>query len=65
MKVTVTMTLERETKGAVRYQEVNPQGQPVELVDALIGTLYIRKSKLSDTPKTIEVTVETEGADFQ
>ena len=53
-----SMTLERETKGAVRYQEVR-DGTPVDIHDAVIGTLYIRKAALTGpVPKYIRVTVE-------
>jgi len=41
----ITFKLHAETKGAVRYQEVNAKGQPVEGDDAFIGTLYFRKAK--------------------
>jgi hypothetical protein len=38
---------ERETKGAVRYMEVNDKGEKLEMTDgALIGTVYLRKAKL-------------------
>jgi hypothetical protein len=41
------MKLERETKGALRYMEVDEDGDRVEIQDgAKIGTLYIRKSAL-------------------
>ncbi len=55
---TVKMLLERETKGAVRYMEVGTTGQQLELADALIGTLYIRKAALSGhIPDAIYVTI--------
>lgn len=57
MKKTIRMTLERETKGAVRYMEVGTTGQQLELADAVIGTLYIRKSAMQAIPSTIIVTV--------
>ena len=50
---TVDMILEKETKGALRYQEAieKPQDSgnwvPLKIADgALIGTLYLRKSVL-------------------
>ena len=57
---TVRMALERETKGAVRYQELDAAGKPVEAMDgAKIGTLYVRKSAFSgQAPTSIQVTVE-------
>lgn len=58
-KLTCKMVLERETKGAVRYMEVGTSGQQLELADAVIGTLYIRKTVLQGAvPKAITVTVE-------
>jgi len=40
----VRFKLEKETKGALRYQEVDERGEPIEPAWAKIGTLYIRKS---------------------
>ena len=36
----VAMVLERETKDAVRYQELGEGGQPTDCATAKIGTLY-------------------------
>lgn len=48
------MRVEKETKGAVRYEEV---GKTVE--EMAIRTLYIRKSVLrEEVPKEITVTIE-------
>lgn len=52
--------IEKETKGAVRYQEVAKDGAE------LIGTLYVRKSgllmhDLGETPATLIVSVEVGG----
>lgn len=50
-------TLERETKGAVRYFESDQIGNRMEK-NFMIGTLYIRKDKLPAVPPThLEVTV--------
>ncbi len=58
MKKTIRMILERETKGAVRYMEVGTTGQQLELADAVIGTLYLRKSAFTGRlPEVIIVTV--------
>ena len=57
MKYELTFTVEKETKGAVRYAE-NGVGQFDEPV---IGTLYVRKSafkELGAIPRNISVTVE-------
>lgn len=54
----INMLLERETKGALRYAEVDEQGNQVEAADgAKIGTLYIRKTALQGAPKAITVSV--------
>ncbi len=47
-KTVVLFVKERETKGAVRYQEVDGDGAPLTTADAgcHIGTLYVRKSAL-------------------
>mgnify|MGYP007132578188 CR=1 FL=1 len=53
---TVNFTFERETKGAVRYQEVVPSGDPERRV---IGTLYLRKTALNGTvPQRLTVTIK-------
>jgi len=48
---------EKETKGAVRFQEVGEDGKPAFAPS--IGTLYIRKSALADgkIPQTLTVTI--------
>jgi hypothetical protein len=56
----VNMILDRETKGALRYQEVNGEGAALEIgAGAKIGTLYIRKDafKAGTAPKAVAVTV--------
>jgi hypothetical protein len=40
----VRFKLEKQTKGALRYQEVDPKGEVIEQAWAKIGTLYLRKS---------------------
>ena len=48
---------EKETKGAVRFQEVGEDGKPAFAPS--IGTLYIRKSALPDgkIPQVLTVTI--------
>ena len=54
MEIQCEMTLEKETKGAVRYAE---KGEPEKQI---FRTLYIRKTAFSETPpKEIQVTVES------
>jgi hypothetical protein len=57
--VNVTMTLEKETPGAIRYQEVDAKGGVVTMAEgAKIGTLYMRKVAFGKAvPKSISVTV--------
>ena len=58
-KVTATFTLEKPTKGALRYQETQTDGSKITIGDgAKIGVLYIRKSALDgDQPQNIKVEV--------
>lgn len=61
MKLTTKLVLDRETKGAVRYQEMNAQGGSIstDADGALIGTLYLRKAKLGSTiPKSLSVVID-------
>ena len=56
----VRFKLEKETKGALRYQEVDDKGEPIEQAWAKIGTFYIRKSAFErgqPFPQTLRVTV--------
>lgn len=56
-KVTVTFNFERETKGAVRFQETDQDGNVKTTTNGgLVGTLYLRKSGLPNgIPKQIDV----------
>ena len=42
--IEVRFELEKETKGALRYQEIDEKGEAIEQALAKIGTLYMRKS---------------------
>ena len=58
--VNVNMILDRETKGALRYQEVNGEGIALEIgAGAKVGTLYIRKDAFPAgvAPKGVAVTI--------
>lgn len=60
MDIKLNFAVEKETKGAVRYKEVNPDG--TDVFDAKIGTLYMRKSAMPGRVVknlTIHVTAET------
>ena len=64
MKLEVAFKLEKETKGALRYAEVDEKGEPIEQAWAKIGSLYLRKSAFergAEFPKTLRVTVETDA----
>lgn len=56
----VKMKLDRTTPGALLYREIGDKGQPLDMQDSAIGSLYIRKhSELGKTtPAQIIVTVE-------
>lgn len=62
MNLTLTFAFEKETKGAVRYQETDPDGTPA--FAPKIGSLYVRKSALASSaiPRWITVVV-TESSD--
>jgi hypothetical protein len=54
--------LKQETKGALRYEEVDEKGIPVQQAWVKIGTIYLRKSALergAAYPQELRVTVET------
>jgi hypothetical protein len=58
----VWFKLEKETKGALRYQEVDEKGEVIEQAWIKIGTLYVRKSAFergAAFPQVLRVTVET------
>lgn len=57
--IVVKFKLERETTGAFRYQEVDDNGNPLQLTGgALIGTLYLRKSEMPARWTELEVSVK-------
>jgi hypothetical protein len=65
-----TLRLEGVTKGAVRYQEIDSNGNDLKMFDpnTLIGTQYLRQGKFKNLrdhstgewPQKIIVTVTTE-----
>ena len=50
--------LEKETKGAVQYKEVDEGLSDVKTEDYKIGTLYIRKTALEPPPWPRAIVVE-------
>jgi hypothetical protein len=64
MIIEAKLRFERETKGALRYQEVDDKGEAIEQVWAKIGTLYLRKSifeRGAAYPRDLVVKVEASG----
>ena len=58
----VRFKFENETRGALRYQEVDEKGEVMEQSRAKIGTLYVRKSAFergAAFPQLLHVTVES------
>lgn len=57
----VTFQKERETKGAIRFQEIDPATGTPRTKDEegmVIGTLYFRKTGLAGSPSRVTITVE-------
>jgi len=63
--MTLAFAFERETKGAVRYQETK-NGEPVEIgAGAVIGSVYVRKDALigGAIPRRLLVTISFDTND--
>ena len=61
--ITVRFKFMHETKGALRYIEINDQDEGIELKESVIGTIYLRKSALDGAhPQHIQVSVMMEEA---
>lgn len=57
----VLFELEQETKGALRYQEVDGKGKRLKTGEgATVGTLYLRKSEVEGKPEKVKVTLSFE-----
>lgn len=54
---TATFKLANETKGALKYEEVDTQGNATV---ELMGTLYVRKSAIAGKPAKITATISFE-----
>jgi hypothetical protein len=62
-KLDVRFKFEKETKGALRYEEVDETGEAIGQAWAKIGSLYLRKSAFergAAYPQSLRVTIETE-----
>jgi hypothetical protein len=60
MNIKLKFAFEKETKGAVRYQEVGEDGAPAFAPQ--VGTFYVRKSAMpgAKIPQTLIVTIASE-----
>jgi hypothetical protein len=55
---------EKQTKGALRYAEVDEKDEVIEQAWAKIGSLYLRKSAFArgtKFPRQLSVTIQCEG----
>jgi hypothetical protein len=62
--VEASFKFEKETKGTLRYQEIDEKGQVIDQVWAKIGTLYLRKNAFArgaKFPQNLRVTLECTG----
>lgn len=59
----ITFRITRETAGAVRYDEVDENGEFIDrAADYIIGGLYVRKHALPQPwPEALQVTVQHNG----
>lgn len=54
----VRFSYEKDTKGTYVYREVDKNGDDLEIVDSVIGKLYLRKDKFGEKPpKKIKVKI--------
>lgn len=59
--ITLTFVLERETKGAVRYQELDPKTLTphTDMRSGVVGTIYLRKDKIgTPIPRALTLKIE-------
>ncbi len=62
--VEASFAFEKQTKNALRYQEIDDKGAVIETAWAKIGTMYLRKSAFSrgsKFPRNPSVTLECTG----
>ncbi len=61
-KLSVDLTLVKETKGALRYQEVTSEGHYLLMNNpkTVIGTVYLRKQGIPGGEKPLNITVTIE-----
>lgn len=59
--IVVTFVHERETKNAHRFQEVDGKGKALDMSDAIVGTIYLKKAIIGDkAPAKLRATFEIE-----
>lgn len=60
MELVANFKLDRQTKGALRYMEVNSDGKVLDQSSCTVGTLYIRKAAYSDGeyPEAIRIQIQ-------
>ena len=65
MKKLLSFILKNETKGALRYEEVNKETGAISRIEGTyaVGTIYIRKSALPAGKLPQALTVELEWQD--
>ena len=56
----IQFQLKNETKGALRYEEIDANGVVLAQDDWVIGSLYLRKSKIRGTPKNLTIAIVLE-----
>lgn len=58
-EIKVSFKLDRSTKGAHRFQEVDSKGEDLDIASgAAVGNMYIRKDKIGEkAPEKLEVTI--------
>jgi hypothetical protein len=57
MNIQITMSVDKVTKGAIRYAEKDAEGKATDTTG--VGAIYIRKTTLGSTPpESIKVTIE-------
>ena len=54
----VSMKKDKETKGAVKYTEIDAKGNDVDIASGAIGVLYVRKTVFGDKPIADKVSVK-------
>jgi hypothetical protein len=61
MLITLQLELERKTKRALRYRELDDGGAPIKSDLAHVGTVYVRKSAFNgEEPKKISIAISAD-----